>query len=189
VYDREKGTQQQLVVADGGTPDVLATFTGSVAFDASPDGTRLAYRIDGGGSRDDGLYVQPLDGGKPTFVTRVGAPAFFWSPIGDRLLLLTVKGGGSTRTARWNVWSGDQVLPLDRYQPSETFGQRYLPFFDQYAQAFTPWAPDGSAFAFAGVIDGTAGIYVQPVDGGAPTRVSDGEFVLWSPPERPTSAN
>ncbi len=189
VYDREKGTQQQLVVADGGTPDVLATFTGSVAFDASPDGTRLAYRIDGGGSRDDGLYVQPLDGGKPTLVTRVGAPAFFWSPIGDRLLLLTVKGGGSTRTARWNVWSGDQVLPLDRYQPSETFGQRYLPFFDQYAQAFTPWSPDGNAFAFAGVIDGTAGVYVQPADGGAPTRVSDGEFVLWSPPERPTSTN
>ena len=75
------------------------------------------------------------------------------------------------------------------YQPSQTFGSEYLPFFDQYAQAFTPWAPDGSAFAFAGVIDGTAGVYVQPADGGPPTRVSDGEFVLWSPPERRTSAN
>jgi hypothetical protein len=39
------------------------------------------------------------------------------------------------------------------------------------------------------VVGGSAGVYVQQVDGGAPTRVSDGEFVLWSPPERPTSTN
>jgi WD40 repeat protein len=188
VYDREHGSRQQLVVADDGTPRVLATFTGSVAFDASPDGSRLAYRIDGGGSRD-GLYVQPIDGGRAMLITRVGAPAFFWSPTGDRLSVLTVSGSGSSRTARWNVWSGDRLAPLDQYQPSQTFGERYLPFFDQYAQAFTPWAPDGSAFAFAGVIDGDAGVYVQPADGGAPTRVSDGEFVLWSPPERRTTTN
>jgi hypothetical protein len=90
---------------------------------------------------------------------------------------------------RWGVWSGGRVVTNGPYQPSQTFGSEYLPFFDQYAQAFTPWAPDGSAFAFAGVIDGTAGVYVQPADGGPPTRVSDGEFVLWSPPERRTSAN
>lgn len=188
VYDRVHAAQQQLVVADEGDAHVLATFTGSVAFDASPDGTRLAYRIDGSGSRD-GLYVRSIDGGKATLVTHAGAPAFFWSSIGDRLLVLTVTGTGSTPTARWNVWSGDHMVSLDRYQPSQTFGEQYLPFFDQYAQTFTPWAPDGSAFAFAGVIDGTAGVFVQPADGGAPTRVSDGEFVLWSPPERPTSTN
>ncbi len=188
VYDRVHGAQQQLVVADKGDAHVLATFTGSVAFDASPDGTRLAYRIDGSRSRD-GLYVRSIDGGRATLVTRAGAPAFFWSSIGDRLLVLTVTGTGSTPTARWNVWSGDHMVSLDRYQPSQTFGEQYLPFFDQYAQTFTPWAPDGSAFAFAGVIDGTAGVFVQPADGGAPTRVSDGEFVLWSPPERPTSTN
>jgi hypothetical protein len=39
------------------------------------------------------------------------------------------------------------------------------------------------------VIDGQAGVYVQQVEGGAPVRVSDGEFVLWSPPERRTSTN
>lgn len=188
VYDRVHGAQQQLVVADKGDAHVLATFTGSVAFDASPDGTRLAYRIDGSGSRD-GLYVRSIDGGRATLVTHAGAPAFFWSSTGDRLLVLTVTGTGSTPTARWNVWSGDHMVSLDRYQPSQTFGEQYLPFFDQYAQTFTPWAPDGSAFAFAGVIDGTAGVFVQPADGGAPTRVSDGEFVLWSPPERPTSTN
>jgi Tol biopolymer transport system component len=87
------------------------------------------------------------------------------------------------------VWSGDHVTTSAAYEPSQTFGQQYLPFFDQYAQALTPWAPDGSAFAFAGVVGGSAGVYVQQVDGGAPTRVSDGEFVLWSPPERPTSTN
>jgi len=148
----------------------------------------LAYRIDGSGARD-GVYVQPVNGGTPTLVTHTGTPAFFWSPTGSALLLLTVTGRGSSRVARWGVWSGDHVVTSDPYQPSQTFGEQYLPFFDQYAQAFTPWAPDGSAFAFAGVIDGTAGVYVQPVDGGAPTRVSDGGLVLWSPPERPTSPN
>ncbi|HEX3301105.1 MAG TPA: hypothetical protein VHW68_13495 [Actinomycetota bacterium] len=188
VYDRVHGTEQQLVVADGNARRVLDAFTGSIAFDASSDGTRLAYRIDGSGSHN-GLYVQPVDGGNPRLVTHVGAPAFFWSPTGTDLLMLTVTGRGSSRTARWRVWSGDQVLTTGPYQPSQTFGSEYLPFFDQYAQAFTPWAPDGSAFAFAGVIDGTAGIYVQSVDGGAPVRISDGEFVLWSPPDHPTSSD
>jgi Tol biopolymer transport system component len=171
IYDREHGSQQQLVVADAGARHVLETFTGSVAFDASPDGSTLAYRIDGAGALD-GVYAQPIDGGNRTLVTHDGAPAFFWSPTG-----------------RWSVWSGDHVTTSAAYEPSQTFGQQYLPFFDQYAQALTPWAPDGSAFAFAGVVGGSAGVYVQQVDGGAPTRVSDGEFVLWSPPERPTSTN
>jgi Tol biopolymer transport system component len=189
VYDRVHGTEQQLIVADGRARHVLDTFTGSIAFDASPDGSRLAYRIDGSGSRD-GLYVQPVGGGKPTLVTHVGAPAFFWSPTGSDLLLLTVTGRGSSRRAVWRIWSGDRVrTATGPYQPSQTFSSEYLPFFDQYAQAFTPWAPDGSAFAFAGVIDGTAGIYVGSVDGGAPVRVSDGEFVLWSPPEHQTSTD
>jgi Tol biopolymer transport system component len=188
VYDRMHGPQQQLVVADGAARHVLETFTGSVAFDASPDGSKLAYRIDGSGA-SDGVYVQPVDGGHRTLVTHAGAPAFFWSPTGDHLLLLTVTGTGSSRSARWGVWSGGHVTTSAAYQPSQTFGQQYLPFFDQYAQALTPWAPDGSAFAFAGVVGGTAGVYVQQVDGGAPARVSDGEFVLWSPPERPTSTD
>jgi Tol biopolymer transport system component len=173
VYDRVHGTEQQLIVADGRARHVLDTFTGSIAFDASPDGSRLAYRIDGSGSRD-GLYVQPVGGGKPTLVTHVGAPAFFWSPTGSDLLLLTVTGRGSSRRAVWRIWSGDRVrTATGPYQPSQTFSSEYLPFFDQYAQAFTPWAPDGSAF----------------VDGGAPVRVSDGEFVLWSPPEHQTSTD
>src|SRR4051795_9978387 len=62
VYDRMDGSRQQLVVADGGAGRVLETFTGSIAFDASPDGTRLAYRIEGSGPRE-GVYVQPVDGG------------------------------------------------------------------------------------------------------------------------------
>src|SRR5262245_242120 len=188
VYDLERGAQQQLVVADGRARHVLETFTGSIAFDASPDGHRLAYRIDGSGSQD-GVFVQPVDGGNRTLVTHEGAPAFFWSPTGDALLLLMVTGSGSSRIARWSVWSGEHVSTSGPYQPSQTFGEQYLPFFDQYAQAVTPWAPDGRAFAFAGVVDGTAGVFVQSVDGGAPTRVSDGEFVLWSPPERSTSTN
>jgi Tol biopolymer transport system component len=49
--------------------------SGSVAFVASPDGRRIAYRVDGGTASQDGVYVRPIDGGRPTLVTHTGAPA------------------------------------------------------------------------------------------------------------------
>jgi len=45
----------------------------------------------------------------------------------------------------------------------------------------TMWSPDGTAFAFPGLIDERGGIYVQDVAGGDPVFVSEGNWVLWSP--------
>jgi hypothetical protein len=43
------------------------------------------------------------------------------------------------------------------------------------------WSPDGTAFAFPGLIGERGGIYVQDIAGGDPVFVSEGNWVLWSP--------
>ena len=55
-----------------------------------------------------------------------------------------------------------------------------VPFFDQYAQSMTLWSPDGSAFAFPGVVDGEDGIWVQELAGADPRRIAGGSWVAWS---------
>jgi hemoglobin len=46
----------------------------------------------------------------------------------------------------------------------------------------TPWSPDGRAFAFAGLIDDRAGIWVQDLEADEPTLVLEGGAVVaWSP--------
>ena len=59
----------------------------------------------------------------------------------------------------------------------------YLRFFDQYAQSMTLWAPDSSAFTYAGVSEsGEDGIWVQSLaEGAAAVRVAPGVMATWSP--------
>jgi hypothetical protein len=46
----------------------------------------------------------------------------------------------------------------------------------------TLWSPDGSSFAFAGLIGDRAGIWVQDLDADEPSFVLDGgSVVAWSP--------
>jgi TolB protein len=183
VYVARDGNVQHLVVEGNGDRRVVATFRGGVLFDASPDGKRLAYRLDRPGGAQQGVFVVDVDGGRPIRATPRKTTAFFWSPRGAALLLMTAQPGARIeQTHRWWLWDG-HVRPVSKpFLPSPTFFQQYVPFFDQYAQALTPWAPDGSAFAFAGLVGDQAGIWVQPVDGSDATLVTDGEFVAWSPP-------
>ena len=55
-----------------------------------------------------------------------------------------------------------------------------LQFAPQYALSLNFWAPDSSAIAFVGEIDGASGVWVQGIDGSAPQLVADGTWVAWS---------
>jgi len=182
---RSGGGAQQLVIVDAGERRVLETFRGGILFVPSPDGRRLAYRIDRPDGTQAGVFVRDVEGGPATLVTGGETTAFAWSPRGDALLLMSVEPGGEIEaTHRWRVWDGRLRFVSKPFLPSPTFFSNYVPFFDQYAQALTPWAPDGRAFVFAGLVQGRAGIWVQPVRAGAaPSFVSGGEFAAWSPPE------
>ncbi len=164
--------------AGGRRPDDPAPLSRRGAARAEPDGTRVAYRLDAPNGAETGVFVQDLDGGPPTRVTGAETIASFWSPDGDRLLLLTGDPNGGP--FRWRVWQGRERFVGQPFVPSATFARDYLPFFDQYAQTITPWAPDGSSFAYAGEQDGRSGIWVQPL-AGAPRLIADGGFVTWAP--------
>ncbi len=65
--------------------------------------------------------------------------------------------------------------PTAPFSPTGLFGRDYLAYFDQFALSISLWAPDGSAFAYAGGSSlEDAGIWVQQVEGGDPVRVSAG---------------
>lgn len=37
---------------------------------------------------------------------------------------------------------------LEEFSPRQFFLKMYLPYFDMFAQGFTPWSPDGKAFTY-----------------------------------------
>ena len=95
---------------------------------------------------------------------------------------MTMEGDDPT-THRWQVWDGEVASRIGpTFQPSPTFWRDYVPFYGQFSQSMTLWSPDGSSFAFAGLIGERAGIWVQDLDAGEPSFVLDGgSVVAWSP--------
>ena len=104
----------------------------------------------------------------------------FFSPDSRKLLVLesplsgtigaSVGPPGGGLRATWSVYELQQVdggaAPMKRvydpWMPSSHFLRSIVPFFDQYAQALSPWSPDSSHFCFA-TADGK--VCVQSVEG------------------------
>lgn len=109
--------------------------------------------------------------------------AFFWSPDGSTLYFLTVEIEGGSSWLRVNIWDGNSVRQFARFVPSPTFARDYLPFADQYMQSMRFWSPDSQAVVYTGQADdGTAGVWVQPVqEGKNAIFVAAGTFATWSP--------
>lgn len=185
VYAAGRPTGQHLVVHDvaRARADDLLSFSGSISFVVNPDGSRIAFQVLEGANDVQPLSVIELATGHIEEVSSSFVPAFFWSPRGDRLLHLLPEQEGGRVWFRWAVWGGNETLTSHRFYPSQTFGSEYLPFFEQYAQSMSLWAPDGTAFAYAGINEaGEEGVWVQSVrPPGAPVRVMAGSFATWSP--------
>jgi len=182
VYAATAKDRQVLVIRTGDRAKKLVTFEGSIEFVGSPDGKRIAYRIDDG-SGLGGIDVVDVRSARSRTVTETPTSAFQWSPDGRRLLLMTMVEGDDPTTHRWQVWDGKVATRIGpTFLPSPTFWRDYVPFYGQFAQSMTLWSPDGSSFAFAGLIGDRAGIWVQDLDAEEPTFVLDGgSVVAWSP--------
>jgi TolB protein len=181
----------QLVVEDDrGGREVLADVVGATMFVSNPSGTLLALQStgDGPGPITAALEEVPapptnavvvLDTTTAAVEVASEQPAvgFFWSGDGERLLVLAAGDGRVTPL----VWEDGDVREYPGFIPHPTLLQTTFPFFPQYAQSVSFWAPDSSAFAYAGAVGDQAGIWVQDVEAGEPTRVSDGSWVAWSP--------
>jgi hypothetical protein len=185
VYASGTPTAQRLVVqdADGRHSSDLVRFSGAITFVVNADASQVAFQVVEGENDVRPLSVIDRDTGAIERISAGFAPAFFWSPQGDRLLYLVPEADEDRVWFRWAVWGRQATFTTERFYPSETFGRDYLQFFEQYAQSMSLWAPDGSAFTYAGVNEsGEEGIWVQSVrPPGAAVRVMDGSFATWSP--------
>jgi hypothetical protein len=126
------------------------------------------------------LVVVDLGDGGLSEVARGRAVAWFWSPGGDLLLYCILQPENSTLS--WQVWNGEGSVEYQSFIPTGIYGRDYLAYFDQFARSLSFWAPDGSAFVYAG---GSSledrGIWVQTLGEAAPVQVSPGVVAVWSP--------
>ena len=128
----------------------------------------------------DALVVIGLDDGEIEIVAPGGVIAFFWDPSARRLLYLGVEDE-SRGELSWHVWEDGTITDYRSFVPDRSWFANFLPFFDQYAQSMTLWSPDGSAFAYPGIVDDESGVWVQHLDGESPLRLSAGSWVAWGP--------
>ena len=192
------GERQRIVVRDAqsGSSRTLASADGAVSLVLSPDGEQVAFQ---GLNREEanlfdrtlpqratdvGVTVLDVDTGRAERVTVQPAVAFFWGPSGDRLLILEpIYRIAGPMYFRWVVWDGKDSIVTSAFTPGISLLTEYTPFFSQYAQSLTMWAPDGSAFAYpADRPPAPSTIFVQPVTSGQePYALGTGSFVAWSP--------
>lgn len=181
----------QLVLEnDAGRRAGIAAVSGLTMFVSNARGTHVALQTTGDSGpvtasteeipmvAGDSVAVVTVATGEIEVVDDALALGFFWSPDGESLLVLTTPQNRVVPV----VWSlGGERADFTPYRPPQQMLEDTFPFFPQYAQSVSFWAPDSSAFAFAGAVDGDAGIWVQDVNEETPTKVSDGVWVAWSP--------
>lgn len=179
--------QGHLVMSDreAETLTELTTYAGSISFGLNAAQDRLAYAVsdEAGASATIGsLYLTDLETLSTSELSFQPVLAFFWSPDGKKLAYLQFEIDGGQTSLRWKVWQEGETVEYDTFIPSQVFMRRYLAFFDQYAQSMSLWAPDSSAFVYAGSDgSGRRGIFVQKLGEESPKRISSGYFAAWSP--------
>jgi len=180
-----------VIESEDGTRGAVAGVSGLTMFVANRQGTRVALQTTGGGGgvevaledpptiSSNRVVVVDTTTGEVAEVTDELALGFFWSPDGEKLLTLVPAAQSVTP----KVWAVDgTVTDFPGYVPPATMLQDTFPFFPQYAQSVSFWAPDSSAFAFAGEIEDEPGIWVQSLGEDEPQLISGGRWVAWSGP-------
>lgn len=178
VLEDEKGERKTLVEVSG-----LTTFV------ANPQGTHVALQLTGAGDAQSvNLQQVPVNVTvvvdvatlRVDTVTRQPPIGFFWSPDGAALLVLAVNPERDRLIPMvWRVDGSRQ--DFDPFIPPASRLRDLFPFFPQYAQSMSFWAADSSAFAFAGLVDGQSGVWVQDLAEPSPHHISAGTWVAWSP--------
>ena len=114
--------------------------------------------------------------------------AFFWAPDGRSIAYITLEDferGAERNVVEFGQWVVDtadsQQRQLMNFHPTDVFVDELLPFFDNYAQSHSIWAPDSHAVVIP-VIDeqGRSQITVVPIDGSDPSTIAEGVAASWS---------
>lgn len=186
VADHEGAIQRELLRYAAPMAFVVDDAGGRVAvmITGSPESQRLSQveETDLPIIEPNQLVVVDASDGALDEVSTARNVAWFWSPDGSHLLFSTVEFIDGAERLMWHTWDGVESTPYQPFSPTGAFGREYLAFFDQFSRSISLWAPDGSAFAYAGGNSlQDAGIWVQPLGSGRPDLVSPGQVATWSP--------
>lgn len=195
--ERDVGEALALATREGEIERELLRYAAPMAFVADGTGSRVAVMSRGSPesqalSRLEETDLPIIDAERLMVVTTSTGHleevspsrniAWFWSPHGHALLYSTVTVVDGTERLQWHTWDGDLTKSFAPFSPTGLFARDYLAYFDQFALSISLWAPDGSAFAYAGGNSlEDAGIWVQEVSDDVPELVSPGQVAIWSP--------
>lgn len=170
--ERSGNTEIWRMDIDGGNAKQLTTgSTGKFLPGYSPDGRWVIYTSND--TRQMNLWKVPASGGKPTQLTHKTSAWPSVSPDGKFIACWHINE--QTRSL------GLAVIPADGGDPVEMFD--ISPTVNTWAEI--RWAPDGRGLTYVDAPNGVGNIWVQPLDGGRPKRLTDfkGERVFrfdWS---------
>lgn len=166
------------VISDAGAlVTTIAPVAGPVGFVVGGD--RLAWVEGGTGSAAvvGPLRVADLATGAIQDVSTGPVATADWSPDGSMLLFLELDTSGQLVP---RVWDGAEVVDFSSITPTARWATEYLPFWFQYAQGITQWAPDGTAFVQAATTPDGDGIWIQPLVEDR-RQVAAGDMAVWLP--------
>lgn len=144
--------------ADGGNPLLLASTEGVNFPSISPDGQWVVYE----GNLQGRAYIWrvPIDGGAPTQLTQGTAFLPSVSPDGKLIAcLLPNEDPGPGTLSLISLTDGHVVKQFETLVPRSTPALR--------------WSPDGRSLTYVLTYQGVSNIWSQPIDGGAPTPLTD----------------
>jgi len=190
------GDQGVVTLVDGDERTILANVPGGALLVADPMGARVAIvsrnqtdtapTIVNVGFQavptvNSGVAIVDLGTGLVETVTLERRWLASFSP--DGLSLLTLSVTEPANRGRWDIWRGGRSIASITFTPSRLAAATRFPFYDQFVQAGTRWAPNGASFAFARSTSGSsAGEIVRyDVATGEMTVVGSGRLALWRP--------
>ena len=96
-----------------------------------------------------GIAVVPLGTSQSVIELDLPVLAFFWSPDGTKIALVTLSDKqGALTWALYDVESDERMRLVDFSPSAEQL--TVFQFFDQYAYSHSVWSPDSSSIVFAG---------------------------------------
>lgn len=175
---------------NGVNPRSFPVPEGPLTFTVDPTGTRIAYLEPATDTTATSmLRTVEIETGEVTTVTNEEVVTWEWSPDGARLVWTGLDRADAANLAQLHVWDIDaagEISVTPSFRPSQLTISSYMPFFPQYSVSHTSWAPDSSAFVFAGSIQGDSGIWVHAIanderEGVDAARIAIGDVAFWSP--------
>ena len=169
----------------------IASSTTELAFSWSPKSDWLAFASaspEAPGTYQ-GVEIVRADGTQRLRLSQDGVVAFYWSPDGHRLALVSVETDANALALSVLGEDGRGRRKLGTFVPSDDFAYQ-LPFFDQFAQSTRLWSPDGRKLVYAAEANGerrngsTPGerIMLVDVEGQAQSvSIARGGAAVWSP--------